>query len=85
MSYGQSYTLSKFDYKFLKTLKDTSDDLLKRWLPKICNILLAVRNSFYNFYNLSDRKFFFTNVNSHLMSKSLGFEEGKFTREQSTI
>ncbi|KAL6257142.1 hypothetical protein P5V15_012074 [Pogonomyrmex californicus] len=40
-SYGKSYDLSKFDDIFLKILKDTSDDLLKRWLPKICNILLA--------------------------------------------
>ncbi|XP_025074708.1 dynein heavy chain 7, axonemal-like [Pogonomyrmex barbatus] len=40
-SYGKSYDLSKFDNIFLKILKDTSDDLLKRWLPKICNILLA--------------------------------------------
>ncbi|XP_011702284.1 PREDICTED: dynein heavy chain 7, axonemal-like isoform X3 [Wasmannia auropunctata] len=40
-SQRQSYDLSKFDYKFLRILKDTSDDLLKRWLPKICNILLT--------------------------------------------
>ncbi|KYN09877.1 Dynein heavy chain 7, axonemal [Trachymyrmex cornetzi] len=60
-SYRQSYDLSKFDYEFLRILKDTSDDLLKRWLPKICNILLiaskkgtlpSVNNPQYNrFFN----------------------------------
>ncbi|KAL0118214.1 hypothetical protein PUN28_009103 [Cardiocondyla obscurior] len=40
-SYKQSYDLSKFDNKFLRILRNTSDDLLKRWLPKISNILFA--------------------------------------------
>lgn len=45
-SYARPYDLSTFDHKFMTILRNTSDDLLKRWLPKICNILLMVRNSF---------------------------------------
>lgn len=73
--YGQSYDLSKFDYKFLKILKDTSDDLLKRWLPKICNILLAVRNLHFN---LSSRKYFLSMLicvwcqNRHIQASKKG-------------
>ncbi|RLU26562.1 hypothetical protein DMN91_000358 [Ooceraea biroi] len=40
-SYGKSYDLSSFDFQFSRILRSTNDDLLKRWLPKICNILLA--------------------------------------------
>ncbi|XP_014484361.1 PREDICTED: dynein heavy chain 7, axonemal-like [Dinoponera quadriceps] len=40
-SFGQSYDLSNFAYKFSKMLKSTNDKVLHQWLSKICDILAA--------------------------------------------
>ncbi|KAG5343357.1 DYH7 protein, partial [Acromyrmex heyeri] len=70
-SYRQPYDLSKFDYKFLRILKDTSDDLLKRWLPKICNILLTAskKGTLPSVNNLQYNRFF--NCLAYVMENQL--------------
>ncbi|XP_025152591.1 dynein heavy chain 7, axonemal-like [Harpegnathos saltator] len=40
-SFGKSYDLPSFDYKFSRMLRSTNDKVLQQWLSRICDILVA--------------------------------------------